>query len=148
MKQQKRGRPASENPMVHTAVVLPRDLLERLRRDAEAADRGLSGEIRQRLQQSYGVDAHTAELIEHVKMLAHNLERDMGVEWWGDEYVRQAFKAGLASLIDALPSGDARKGPGAAQDGRPEGPADDPDVVGRTHARLVIKRDGTRIKSS
>ena len=53
MNQRKKGRPRSENPMVHTAVVLPRDLLERLRRDAKASDRGLSTEIRQRLQLTY-----------------------------------------------------------------------------------------------
>ena len=50
IKQRKKGRPRSENPMVHTAVVLPRDLLEQLRKDAEASGRGLSTEIRQRLQ--------------------------------------------------------------------------------------------------
>jgi hypothetical protein len=47
------GRPLSKNPMVHTAVVLPRSLLEQLKRDAEVSERGLSAEIRHRLQASY-----------------------------------------------------------------------------------------------
>jgi hypothetical protein len=37
MEHAKKGRPRSENPMVHTAVVLPRELLDRLRQDAEVA---------------------------------------------------------------------------------------------------------------
>ena len=35
--------------MVHTAVVLPPELVARLKTDAEASDQGLSAEIRQRL---------------------------------------------------------------------------------------------------
>lgn len=50
IKRVKRGRPRSENPMVHTAVVLPRALLEQLRKDAEISGRGLSTEIRHKLQ--------------------------------------------------------------------------------------------------
>ena len=72
MKQRKKGRPRSENPMVHTAVVLPRDLLERLRTDAERSERGLSTEIRQRLQLTYDLeglprDPETSDLIECIK---------------------------------------------------------------------------------
>ena len=36
MKKKKIGRPRSENPMVHTAVVLPAELIARLKADAEA----------------------------------------------------------------------------------------------------------------
>ena len=35
MKKPKKGRPPADNPMVHTAVVLPADLIERLKHDAE-----------------------------------------------------------------------------------------------------------------
>jgi hypothetical protein len=36
--------------MVHTAVVLPSELIDQLKKDADASGQGLSAEIRQRLQ--------------------------------------------------------------------------------------------------
>lgn len=68
--QQKKGRPRSENPMAHTAVLLPQDLFGRLRKDAERSGRGLSAEIRQRLQFTDGLDPETLDLIEDIKSLA------------------------------------------------------------------------------
>jgi hypothetical protein len=125
--------------MVHVAVVLSRHLLERLRNDAKASDRGLSAEIRQRLQGSYGVDEQTAELIECIKLLANSLESDMGEQWSDHAYVQEAFKAGVLLLIDHwLPMhGSAHERPDTEDD--PDKPPDDPPaVVGRTHARFVL----------
>ena len=86
--QGKKGRPRSENPMVHTAVVLPRDLLEGLRRDAEARDHGLSTEIRERLYENFEgwtqrnlEDQKTKALLENIKLLADNLASDLGKKW-------------------------------------------------------------------
>ena len=67
--------------MVHTAVVLPRDLLERLKTDGERSERGLSTEIRRRLVATYGEvprDAETTDLVEFIQMLADSLGRDVG----------------------------------------------------------------------
>lgn len=55
--QKKMGRPASGEAMAHTGVVLPHDLLQRLKADGLSSGRGLSGEIRRRLQASYDQDA-------------------------------------------------------------------------------------------
>ena len=104
MKKRKKGRPPSENPMVHTAVVLPRDLLGRLKRDAEASDRGLSTEIRQRLQLTYDLeglprDRETNDLVEAIKTLADNLAGDLGKKWYQNAYALAAFKAGVAAFL-------------------------------------------------
>jgi hypothetical protein len=145
VKQRKKGRPRSENPMVHTAVVLPRDLLERMRRDAEASDQGLSTEIRQRLQLTYDLeglprDSETSELVDSIKLLADNLAGDLGKKWHQHPYALAAFKAGLAELLAQYrPAGKESLRPDTRVVGRP---ADPPDVVGRTHARLILVAKG------
>jgi hypothetical protein len=188
MKRTGRGRPRSENPMVHTAVVLPRDLLERLKTDGERSERGLSTEIRQRLVATYGVvprDAETTELVEFIQMLADSLGRDVG-KWHENEMAKAAFVAGLLEFLrpdapDRLQSFVERYVIARAPTFKPEaereeawraildalsihrqimhsprnvdhtekvGPeptvpdqasrSDDPETVGRTHARTVI----------
>jgi len=129
--------------MVHTAVVLPRDLLERLKKDAETSDRGLSTEIRQRLQLTYAQeglpdDPETNNLLADIKVLAQNLDRDLGTKWHRHPYVRAAFKSGVVEFLARYQP----KGPEGRGDLRPRSPAtgepdDPPEVVGRTHARLI-----------
>jgi hypothetical protein len=132
--------------MVHTAVVLPRDLLERLRREAEARDRGLSTEIRQRLlayEQDRDLellqqrDHETKDMLEAIKLLADNLAGDLGKKWHEHPYGLAAFKAGVAAFLARYqPEGDESVRP----DTRVVGESNDPpDVVGRTHARLILK---------
>lgn len=139
-KKAKKGRPRAENPMVHTAVVLPQELLGRLKRDAATAGRGLSTEIRQRLQLTYDLeglprDAETSELTNSIKELADNLAGDLGEKWHRHAYALAAFKAGVAALIGRhRPEGDESKRPDTRVVGEPDDP---PDVVGRTHARLI-----------
>jgi hypothetical protein len=103
----RRGRPRSDSTMVPTAVVLPRDLLERLRNDAQQTGRGLSTEIRQRLMLTCGTapgprDPETSELIELIQLLADSLARDQG-KWHESEASKAAFAAGLLELIGAEP---------------------------------------------
>ena len=98
--------------MVHTAFVLPRDLIERLKADAERTDRGLSTEIRQRLQLTYDLeglprDPETSDLIECITSLAENLAGDLGKKWHESKYALAAFKGGLATfLAPYAPEGD------------------------------------------
>lgn len=137
IKQRKKGRPPSENPMVHTAVVLPQDLLKRLRADAERSKRGLSTEIRQRLQWTYDLerlphDPETSDLIERIKRLTNTLAGDLGKKWYESNYAMAAFKGGLGELLAPYaPEGDegVRDIPGHA---------DPPEAVGRTHARIIM----------
>ena len=125
-KKRKRGRPHAENPMVHTAVVLPRDLLERLRTDAKRSERGLSTEIRQRLANYDVDDPETKSLIECIKSLANNLASDLGKSWHESEYAKAALAGGIMAFLGPLSA--ARDIPGHT---------DNPETVGRTHARLI-----------
>jgi hypothetical protein len=118
--------------MVHTAVVLPPELVARLKLDAEASGRGLSAEIRQRLQSTYlSPGRETNRLVVAIRKLANMLARDLGVEWYEHSYVLAAFKAGVVALLSRYYlAGD--------DDERPDGEGSDPpDVVGRTYARLI-----------
>lgn len=137
IKRSKKGRPPSKNPMVHTAVVLPADLISQLKADAEAEGRGLSAEIRFRLQSTYLMqasrgDPDTGNLLNAIKHLSDRLARDLGKRWHQHPYVMAAFKAGVADFLGRYqPKGDERVPPDAQVIGDP------PDVVGRTHARLI-----------
>jgi hypothetical protein len=146
---QKKGRPRSENPMVHTAIALPRDLLERLKKDAEASDRGLSTEIRYRLNQSYDQegpsDPQTTDLVAAIKRLADNLASGLGMKWHQHRYVLAAFKTGVALfLAQCQPEGDESTPPDTVSvfgEFKPRDagePHDPPDAVGRTHARFIM----------
>src|SRR5277367_5819181 len=86
----KKGRPPLENPMTHTAVMLPRDLSRRLKKDGEASGLGLSGEIRHRLEESYdperSPDADTAILLGCIGRLADEIAKDDHVAGQGQWY--------------------------------------------------------------
>jgi hypothetical protein len=90
--------------MAFTAVVLPQDLLERLRKDAAASDKGLSTEIRERLKLTYvlggeRIDPETDDLLAAIRLLARNLARDLGEKWRQQPYALAAFKAGVAAFL-------------------------------------------------
>lgn len=141
MNQRKIGRPRAENPMVHTALVLPQQMLERLRSDARASGQGVSAEIRRRLQMTYDQeglpsDPQTTDLIKSIKELADSLAGDLRVQWYKHEFALKAFKAGIAVFLGQYDAeGDAH--PDAPFHGHPD---DAPhDVVGQTHARLILR---------
>jgi hypothetical protein len=136
-KKAKKGRPRSKNPMVHTAVVLPSDLIARLRKDAEAKGLGLSAEIRLRLaaedlMHARPRDLETKMLLHAIRHLSDFLARDLGKRWHEHPYAMAAFKAGVADLLARYQlEGDESVGPNAQVVGDP------PEVVGRTHARRI-----------
>jgi hypothetical protein len=137
IKKNKIGRPRSESPMVHTAVVLPQDLLKRLRTDAEQSNRGLSTEIRQRLQSTYDeegppTDPETRKLVASIESLAESLAGDLRKKWHESRYALAALKAGVATFLAPYQS-DGDLNVRDADD-----PNDPPEVVGRTHARLIM----------
>ena len=122
--------------MVHTAVVLPPELVARLKTDAEGRDQGLSAEIRQRLQLSYlSQGRETNRFLAAVRKLADMLARDLGTEWYEHSYALAAFKAGVVALLSRYLLEDN-------ENVRPDGNGDDPpEVVGRTYARLIDLAD-------
>jgi hypothetical protein len=125
--------------MVHTAVVLPPDLLEQLKKDSETAGQGISTEIRERLRATYLIqnsrDPRTDSLLTAIKALAVNIERHFRKKWHEDPEALVAFKTGVQDLLArvVVAASDPDKRPDAA----PAGPKDPPDVVGRTLARLI-----------
>ena|ERR1700737_232433 len=118
--------------MVHTAVVLPQDLISRLKADAEAKGQGLSAEIRDRLQLTYLTDdLETNNLLAAIREFSDMLARGLGTRWYQHSYALAAFKAGVVALLSRyLLDGD--------ENVRPDGEGNDPpEVVGRTYARLI-----------
>jgi hypothetical protein len=133
--------------MRHTGVVLPQKLLARLTTEGAKSGRGVSGEIRHRLQASYdldGLNQPTRQLIEDTKGLAESLALDIGRQWHEHEFVRKALKAGFAVFLEEYDP-EAKRGPDVVFGGHPD---DAPhDVVGRTHARLILRaRQGNASK--
>jgi hypothetical protein len=133
----KTGRPRAKNPMVHTAVVLPPDLVAQLKADGEVNERGLSAEIRDRLRLTYLMqasrgDTPTKNLLAAISKLSDFIARDLGKRWHEDAYAMAAFKAGVADFL-------ARHQPEGDESVRPDKRLgeDPPDVVGRTHARRI-----------
>jgi hypothetical protein len=139
-KKKKVGRPPSKEPMVHTAVVLPPDLIAQLKASAEKNGHSMSEEIRLRLSMtlfmklSHG-DHKTGNLLGAIKRLSDYLARDLGKRWHQHPYAMAAFKAGVMEFLARhQPEGEENKHPGATKS---EGASDPADVVGRTHARLI-----------
>jgi hypothetical protein len=147
----KKGRPPSDNPMVHTAVMLPLDLSRRLKEDGEASGRGQSGEIRQRLEESYdperSPDANTSILLNCIGRLADEIAKDDHVgrqrQWYEDPHALSAFKAGVEALISGYrakerPTPPKTKSAKPSEPLKSEEPSDPPDAIGRTYARMIL----------
>ena len=130
----------SSNRMVHTAVVLPVSLIAQLKADAEKSSGGMSTEIRERLQQTYRLQAEphdfpTNELLSAIRNLAHSLDRDLGSKWHQHPYALSAFRAGMMEFLARYhPQGDVNVRPDTPPSG---GPSDPAEIVGRIHARLI-----------
>jgi len=126
--------------MVHTAVVLPADLISRLKADAEANERGMSAEIRNRLMLTYlwqgsPIDRETKNILAAIRKLDDMIARGQNMRWFEHSYALAAFKAGVADLLSRyLPDGDESVRPNSERTGEPDDP---PEVVGRTYARLI-----------
>lgn len=144
----KKGRRPSGEAMVHTAFLLPQGLLNRLRRDAAHLKHGLSTEIRQRLQLTYDrqelpKDLETDSVLNLIKDLTTNLAGDVGKQWHEHPYAWAAFKAGVEMfLVQYRPDGDQKVRPDTRLVGEPD---DAPEVVGRTHARLLWIASGAAV---
>lgn len=141
MIEEKKKRRRSAPAMVHTAVVLPPDMIERLKQ----SERGLSEEIRRRLERSLAEDAalaaidpETQDLIEAVAWMADQLQRDTSVPWHyhqrAHEALSTAFQTYFASLKPPL-----SEGPPGVTDLFLAYLADDPQTLGRAIARHYVR---------
>jgi hypothetical protein len=135
------GRPQLKDPMVHTAVVLPQELINYLKTTAEECGRGLSAEIRYRLQSQADLekrlvaDPVTTDLLHSIRSLADNLKEDMGEAWYRSADVLSAFTAGVTAFFAQFPL--EAESAGAPERQALEGQDEPPDVIGRILARRI-----------
>lgn len=126
MKKSKRARG------VHTAVVLPPDVLEQLRR----SERGVSEEVRRRVDRTLDEDAfdeQTRALGDAIMWIADEVSRQVGHPWHVTVKGRQAVAVAIQHFLEAsIPPTESLAvellfGP------------DDPPTLGRTIARSFQK---------
>ena len=143
-KQRKKGRPPSENPMVHTAVVLPRDLIEQLKSEGAISGRGLSTEIRRRLHASFGAaqqpsTPNTDLLINLIKKIDQNLSHD--ASWSESDLASEVFKWGVIDVISELTAHGGEPRPGTIKLQSRYGSDVKAEIIGRTLARTAFAQN-------
>jgi hypothetical protein len=91
---------AQRGTLVQTGLRLEAEILDRLR----SGGRGLSDEIRDRLQRTFkedAIDPVTRELRDGLVSIAARLHLDSGAEWYASPYAHRAFVAAIAQRVDA-----------------------------------------------
>lgn len=138
MKKRKSTR-ETEN-MIQTALWLPRDVHERLKK--EGGRRGLGEEIRRLIEQAMDAadavrspDEITDELLHQIKDIARDLSHDEPL--WANRDAFDAFKVALNVLLEShQPTGDAK--PGAGEKLKAIYGDETPEVIGRILARRTM----------
>jgi Arc-like DNA binding domain len=131
---EKKRRRRQGEPGIHTAVVLPREMLDQLRESGRERGRGVSEEIRNRLGGSLlddKLDQTTRLFTGEILELAGWVRRHVGTEWYADVYAHEVFSHAVAARL-------ARHKPTATSAAAASGtttPPDDPAVVGRVIER-------------
>jgi hypothetical protein len=123
--------------MVQTALWLPRDMLERLRK--AGGERGLGEEIRRLLQSS--IDAAqtpsqeiTSELLAQIKEIA---ELSLEEPWYTDRFSFDVFKSAINALLsNRQPNAEVR--PETKAKFQAAWGEENPETIGRLIARLAI----------
>ena len=89
--------------MIQTALWLPRDVHEKLKK--EGGERGLGEEIRRKLQLAFEAadaalmpgDHTTGELLDQIKDFARDLSRDE--PWYANQFTFKVFRAAIEALL-------------------------------------------------
>jgi hypothetical protein len=128
--------------MQQTAIHLPRDLHAKLRK--LGGERGMSEEIRRRLEASFQQEARAAadpklsELQDQIDRLARVSQLVAGAPWHGDPFAFEAFRAAVMAVLDILrPPGEVV--PPKRTGSLPIG--DDPQAISRMMVRLVAEKE-------
>jgi hypothetical protein len=134
--------------MIQTALWLPRDMHERLKK--EGGERGLGVEIRRRLQFSFdfeqGPDEWTVSLVGLIRKIAVKISEN-GEQWSDSRQVSEIFQAAVNKVLSDLISLLAPR-----TDARPEtianlqkkyGSDANPDSIGPGIARAVLREQAT-----
>jgi hypothetical protein len=134
----------SDKAMVHTAVVLPAEMLAELREWGARHGRTMSQEIRERLAGSLFEetrDAKTKQLEAEIVQLAFEVLHDFKAHWHAEPRAHKAFLAAVADQIGSY------EPPPTPTSGSPEDLSDPPDVIGRALARRY-RRDREAVESA
>jgi hypothetical protein len=127
--------------MIQTALWLPRDMHEQLKKDG--GERGLGDEIRRRLQISFDEEQVSTEkttrgLLDGINRIAQILS--LAQPWHANRDAFDAFKAAINELLsDHQPSTEAQ--PESLANLKPlygRGPDERPETIGRILARVVM----------
>jgi hypothetical protein len=123
----------SGEAMVHTAVVLPPEMLAELRKQGALHGRTMSQEIRERLAGSLFEetrDDKTKQLEGEIVQLAAEVLHDFKTHWHAEPRAHKAFLAAVADQIGSY------EPPPTPASGSPDvNDLDPPDVIGRALAR-------------
>jgi hypothetical protein len=117
---------------VHTAVVLPQEILDQLRQ----SERGVSEEVRRRVALTIEQDATdpiTRELCQLLVDTAVTLTQNFGVSWHSQPKAHAVFAAAVADLL----AGYEPERPPVAVASDLLGPDDPPETIGKMLAMQV-----------
>jgi hypothetical protein len=121
--------------MIQTALWLPREMHEQLKK--EGGERGLGDEIRRRLQFSFDAgppDKTTDELLDAINQTAIALDEP----WYANRFVFDVFKAAIIELLSMCqPNGQAE--PEAITKLQTSFGDEKPETIGRILARLAVR---------
>ena len=140
----KKKKRTSDKAMVHTAVVLPPEMLAALREQGALRGRTMSQEIRERLAGSLFEetrDAKTKQLEAEIVQLASEVLHDFKTHWHAEPRAHKAFLAAVADQIGSY------EPPPTPTSGSPDVNVDPPDVIGRALARRY-RRDREAVESA
>jgi hypothetical protein len=120
------------SPRVHTGIRLDAKIVERL----SVGERGISDQIRERLERTFAeddLDAITREFRDGLMNIAVRVRADFGCEWHMMPRAHQAFAAAVAQRVAgyAPPPNESA----AASDLMFFGPNDEPETIGRMRER-------------
>jgi hypothetical protein len=132
--------------MTQTALWLPRDMHEQLKK--AGGERGLGEEIRRRLRMSFDEEdlrrnPTTRELLREIEQIALSMSLDD--QWYANRFAFDVFKAAINELISShQPRSDA---PGTvAKLQAVYGPDEKPETIGRILARVFISQRGHHVE--
>ena len=140
----KKKKRTSDKAMVHTAVVLPPEMLAALREQGALHGRTMSQEIRERLAGSLFEetrDEKTRQLAAEIVQLASEVLHDFKTHWHAEPRAHKAFLAAVADQIGSY------EPPPTPTSGSPDDQSDPPDVIGRALARRY-RRDREAVESA
>jgi hypothetical protein len=141
----KKKKRTSDKAMVHTAVVLPPEMLAALREQGALHGRAMSQEIRERLAGSLFEemrDAKTRQLAAEIVQLASEVLHDFKTHWHAEPRAHKAFLAAVADQIGSYEPPPTTSGSPDIND-----LSDPPDVIGRALARRY-RRDREAVESA